>query len=445
MDVFNRFRRMVNIERARIVFICLMILVLPACGGGGGSSGGASSGGGTGTGVFLDSAVEGISYVSGSVSGITDANGTFTYEVGSVVRFMIGDVVIGEALGQSVITPIDLVSGSDASHPTVLNIVCFLLTLDEDGDPDNGIQISEMIRNLAQGKSIYFAQNTNLFAADGNVQTVVSELTAVTAAGARTLVTSSYSQSHLSSTIWGYFAGDYTGTFSGDDSGSFNATILPDGSITGTGTSGSVGVFTVSGQLSTNGTITFALGGTSTSANFTGSIAKNRTLSGTWINSSTTGSFSGQRASTTGGDTDGSSTGDGGGGDAGSQGSMTLTGGSLSYIAGSYTPSSATKIATTITWTNGWANYLSDGFLWTLSIAFSNDTGSIQQISFQWTGSVGSTLESVVYSCAAWSSDYDCNNATIDISNRRATFTGVALQDLLGGTPSVILNGALEY
>jgi len=101
----------------------------------------------TETGVFLDSAVQGISYVSGGVSGITDANGTFTYEVGSVVRFMIGDVVIGEAPGQSVITPIDLVSGSDASHPTVINIVCFLLTLDEDGNPDNGIQISEAVRN----------------------------------------------------------------------------------------------------------------------------------------------------------------------------------------------------------------------------------------------------------------------------------------------------------
>ena len=413
--------------------VCLFfMLTISGCGGSDSSTSTTNTSTNTGTGVFLDSAVEGISYISGSVSGVTDANGAFTYEVGSVVRFMIGDVVIGEAPGQSVVTPVDLVSGSNASHPTVINIVSFLLTLDEDGNPDNGIQISEMVRSLAQGKSIDFTQATSAFAADGNVQTVVSEFTAVTVAGARTLVTESYAQTHLSGTIWGIYAGSYTGTFSGDDSGSLSVTILSDGSVTGTGAFDSVGAFTVSGQLVTNGVLVFAMDGALTDASFIGTIDLDGGITGSWKNAGATGAFTGQRSNT------------GSSGDAGNQDSIVLTGDIPSYITGSYTPSSATKLSTTISWSSGWENYLSDGY-WSLSIAFASDTEFIEQISFQWTGYVGSTVESIVYSCVIWSSDNDCNNASIDIINRRVIFTSVALQDIVGGTPSATLNGTLKY
>ena len=169
-----------NIIRTARLFALLMTFLLPACGGGGGSSsGGGSSVGGssTGTGVFLDSAVEGISYVSGSVSGVTDVNGTFTYEVGNTVTFTIGDIVIGETLGQAVTTPVELVTGSDATYPTVVNIARFLQTVDDDGDPTNGIQITGNVRNLGLGKTINFAQSMDAFSADGAVQTIISELT----------------------------------------------------------------------------------------------------------------------------------------------------------------------------------------------------------------------------------------------------------------------------
>jgi len=252
-------------------------------------------------------------------------------------------------------------------------------------------------------------------------------------AGARTLVAESYAQTHLNGTIWGIYAGSYTGTFSGgDDSGSLSVTILSDGSVIGTGTFDSVGAFTVSGQLVTNGVLVFAMDGTLTDASFIGTIDLDGTITGSWRNAGATGAFTGQRSST------------GSGGDTGNQNSIVLTGDIPSYITGSYTPFSATKLSTTISWSSGWENYLSDGY-WTLSIAFVNNTESIEQVSFQWTGYVGSTMESIVYSCAIWNSYYDCNGASIDINNRRVTFTSVALQDIVGGTPSATLNGTLKY
>jgi hypothetical protein len=189
-----------------------IVCFLSNCGGG---SGGST----TATGLFLDSAVEGIKYDSGSITGLTDTNGTFQYEIGGNVRFMIGDIFIGEASGGSVVTPVDFVSGSDPSHPTVLNIVAFLLTLDDDNNPDNGIQISETIRNLAKDSSINFAQTTTTFTADGNVQVVVSQLTAATSAGARSLVSSAFAESHLRNTLSVLNAGSgggYSLTITGD-------------------------------------------------------------------------------------------------------------------------------------------------------------------------------------------------------------------------------------
>lgn len=108
---------------SRSLLTLILLAGLTACGGGGGS------GGGTATGVFLDSAVQGMTYVSGSITGLTDTNGTFQYEVGNSVTFQIGDIFIGQARGSPVVTPVTLVPGSDASDATVLNIVSFLLTL----------------------------------------------------------------------------------------------------------------------------------------------------------------------------------------------------------------------------------------------------------------------------------------------------------------------------
>lgn len=87
----------------------------------------------TATGIFTDGPVSGLNYISGNQSGITGADGTFTYEVGQKVRFYSGDVIIGEASGKAVITPVDLAKdidpAADATHQCAINIVRFLMSI----------------------------------------------------------------------------------------------------------------------------------------------------------------------------------------------------------------------------------------------------------------------------------------------------------------------------
>ena len=105
------------------------------------------------------------------------------------MQFFIGDIVIGGAAAASIMTPVSLVQGAaDETNPTVTNIARFLQTLDNDGNPSNGITITTAVNNLAVGRTINFNQSVASFGNDTNVQTVVSALTAVTSAGTRPLV-----------------------------------------------------------------------------------------------------------------------------------------------------------------------------------------------------------------------------------------------------------------
>ena len=75
-------------EHRRNTAILIGALCLAGCGGGGGGSGSPS-------GVFLDSAVSGLTTTSGALVDETDAQGRFSYNSGQIVMFSIGDVVRG--------------------------------------------------------------------------------------------------------------------------------------------------------------------------------------------------------------------------------------------------------------------------------------------------------------------------------------------------------------
>ena len=108
-------------------------------------------------GVFLDSAVAGLHYETETQTGVSNSAGEFNYVPGEIITFSIGDVVIGSALAAPVMTPLSLVPGAiDETHPVVINIVRLLLTLDTDGDPNNGIDISTLANDAAVGKIIDF-------------------------------------------------------------------------------------------------------------------------------------------------------------------------------------------------------------------------------------------------------------------------------------------------
>ena len=135
------------------LFSCASLFLLPSCGGGGDDSSGSVS---TVTGQFVDSLVAGLQYSTASASGLTDANGTFTYSPGENVTFMVGDILIGTVSASAVASPVDVVESANdySTDTTIINIARFLQTIDSDELPGNGIQISQATRDAAVGQTI---------------------------------------------------------------------------------------------------------------------------------------------------------------------------------------------------------------------------------------------------------------------------------------------------
>lgn len=96
-------------------------------------------------GVFVDSPVSGLSYVIEGDQKRTNGEGRFSYREGQTLTFLLGGLELGEATGEEVITPVDLVPDGDPGNPAVLNLSRMLQSLDSDGNLHNGIQITEQL------------------------------------------------------------------------------------------------------------------------------------------------------------------------------------------------------------------------------------------------------------------------------------------------------------
>jgi len=88
----------------------------------------------TGTGYYVDDAVNGVNYKCGSHEGTTDENGTFTFENGKNCTFSLGGLKLREVNASSLDNNVSILE----DNPTVAQL---LQTLDKDGNASNGIQI----------------------------------------------------------------------------------------------------------------------------------------------------------------------------------------------------------------------------------------------------------------------------------------------------------------
>lgn len=216
------------------------LLLLASClGGGGGSSSGGNGNGtpngsdgitsnhlpsslGTINGVFLDSAISGINYSTGSTNAVTDGAGSFTCQAGEDITFKLGSIVIGKAPCLPVITPIELAtlgavrsssvtfSGNIADQLSVAQnhklqrLTMFLQTIDSDGNLSNGISPHAGSEVILQ--QILTASNTTLVEAladgpvDSGFQDALNEFVA-NSSPAHVSVNASDAIAHFSSTL----------------------------------------------------------------------------------------------------------------------------------------------------------------------------------------------------------------------------------------------------
>ena len=152
------------------LLVSISFCFLSACGGGGGGSASSpgtgvsptppttvtpnppATGGNTPTvllGLFLDSAVVNIKYKTATQPGTTNALGQFNYVAGETVTFSVGSVTLPPTLAAATITPMSLANTTDMGNNTVLNLLVFLQSLDDDGIPGNGIKIPDTANTVA--------------------------------------------------------------------------------------------------------------------------------------------------------------------------------------------------------------------------------------------------------------------------------------------------------
>jgi hypothetical protein len=138
--------------------IVISILALAGCGGGGSVNTATPL-----TGIFVDSPVEGLGYSTLTQSGKTLADGSFKYLNGESVSFSLFGKPLFQSKGFDFLTPFDI--GDSAINPNYpINLIRFLLAIDQDGNATNGIKLP--IYNGAF--ELDFNQSLRDFEADGN-------------------------------------------------------------------------------------------------------------------------------------------------------------------------------------------------------------------------------------------------------------------------------------
>lgn len=129
----------------------------------------------TKTGIFTDSAVEGLVYeCSSGITGVTNNRGQFSCDKNNTISFFLGGNILGESELLDYITPYTLFKDNNIS---ALNLAQLLQSLDSDQNLSNGIKIEEYflskLGNELDFSSISFEEDINdIF---GSQRSLISE------------------------------------------------------------------------------------------------------------------------------------------------------------------------------------------------------------------------------------------------------------------------------
>ena len=203
------------------LLLSISLLLLTSCGGGGGNSSAPDPD--LLSGRFIDSPVEGLQYermllisstatettFSVTGSGITDVHGTFRYKEGELIEFFIGNIRTHVRIPpKPVLTPNDFIiefnpGTGNFVDDAGLNFARFLQTLDDDANVNNGITISEAVRQHASTLTQFpgFSGSTSLFGVGEFMTDFMAGLTSNTTAGTRQMVNANSAQNHLNTTL----------------------------------------------------------------------------------------------------------------------------------------------------------------------------------------------------------------------------------------------------
>ena len=123
------------IRQLRLITVIIPFIALLGCfGDGSGPDSIAATSRPAVAGVFINSAVGGVSYrTSSGLSGLTDADGMYDYASGDTVTFSIGGIILGTTIAKGILTPVEVTGSVDPLDPEAINLMQILQSLDVDG------------------------------------------------------------------------------------------------------------------------------------------------------------------------------------------------------------------------------------------------------------------------------------------------------------------------
>ena len=168
--------------------ISATVAIFIGCGGGGGNTPAK-----TGTGYYVDSAIVGANYKCGSQSGVTGEGGKFTFEQGVNCEFSLAGIPLKS------VSKTELYNGKKIVEDDV-NVAQLLQSLDADGNPDNGIQITKEIADAVK-KAVADIKDPKKVISDDDIKEVVVDKVAEISHNSKIkLKTKSEVEKHLNKT-----------------------------------------------------------------------------------------------------------------------------------------------------------------------------------------------------------------------------------------------------
>jgi hypothetical protein len=169
--------------------VIVSTLIVSACGGGGGS--GTATAPQASTGSLIDSAVAGLSYRTGTQSGITNGQGNYKFLQGETVTFMLGNTKLFSAPATETVTPGNAVGLTATGQ---INLARFLQTLDAYGNPSSGINI---LAGLASLPSLPASINFDSASFDTDVGAYITAASVASLIPVTTLVSAQAAQARI--------------------------------------------------------------------------------------------------------------------------------------------------------------------------------------------------------------------------------------------------------
>ena len=123
------------------------------------------------SGTFIDSAVIGIGYRTDTLNGVTNEQGEYDYIEGETVTFFIGGLDFPPTMATGVVTPLSIAVTENVTNSSVVNMARLLQTLDQDGNANNGITITQTAIDTAE--PVDFSLSAVNFAASPAVQATI--------------------------------------------------------------------------------------------------------------------------------------------------------------------------------------------------------------------------------------------------------------------------------